>query len=97
MRVGAIEPVGMTKASASNVRNRNASTKAMTIDSTVSRKACDLGAGFSTAGVGSLGISRVRAGFLDLDMAVYCQRGRGPKAGGRPTGRTRLFACEGKI
>ena len=37
MRVGAIEPVGITKASASNVRNRNANTKATMIDSTVSR------------------------------------------------------------
>ena len=35
--VGAIEPVGMTKASASKVRNKNASAKAITIDSTVSR------------------------------------------------------------
>src|SRR3954463_6999651 len=42
MSVGAIEPVGITKASASNVRNRKASTKAITIDSTVSRTACDL-------------------------------------------------------
>ena len=41
MSVGAIEPVGMTNASASNVRNKNASTNAMTIDSTVSRTACD--------------------------------------------------------
>ncbi len=37
MRVVAIEPVGMTNASASNVRNKNANTNAMTIDSTVSR------------------------------------------------------------
>jgi hypothetical protein len=35
--VGAIDPVGMTNASASNVRNKNASTNAITIDSTVSR------------------------------------------------------------
>jgi hypothetical protein len=35
--VGAIDPVGMTNASASNVRNRNASTKANRIDSIVSR------------------------------------------------------------
>src|SRR5580658_1395331 len=37
-KVGAIDPVGMTNASASNVRNKNASTKAMAIDSMVSRK-----------------------------------------------------------
>src|SRR3954471_14873249 len=42
MSVGAIAPVGITKASASKVRNRKARTKAMTIDSTVSRTACDL-------------------------------------------------------
>src|SRR3954454_512137 len=41
INVGAIEPVGITNASASNVRNRNASTNAITIDSTVSRIACD--------------------------------------------------------
>src|SRR5690606_31001513 len=35
--VGAIDPVGMTNASASNVRNRNAKMNAITIDSTVSR------------------------------------------------------------
>jgi hypothetical protein len=33
----------MTNASASNVRNKKASTKAMTIDSTVSRTARDQG------------------------------------------------------
>ncbi len=32
-----MEPVGMTNASASNVRNKNADANAMTIDSTVSR------------------------------------------------------------
>src|SRR5689334_10375229 len=37
--VGAIEPVGMTKASASNVRNKNASTNAIATDSIVSRTA----------------------------------------------------------
>ena len=37
--VGAIEPVGITKASASNVLNKNASTNATTIDSIVSRVA----------------------------------------------------------
>jgi hypothetical protein len=43
--VGAIEPVGITNASASNVRNKNASTNAITIDSTVSRTACDCAGG----------------------------------------------------
>ena len=37
MRVGAIDPVGITKASASKVRKRKASTKAMITDSIVSR------------------------------------------------------------
>jgi hypothetical protein len=36
--VGAMEPVGMTNASASNVRNIKARMKAMATDSTVSRK-----------------------------------------------------------
>src|ERR1039458_9575820 len=39
IKVGAIDPVGITKASASNVRNRNANTKAMITDSIVSRTA----------------------------------------------------------
>src|SRR5262249_44718902 len=37
MSVGAIDPVGITKASARNVRKRNARTKAITTDSIVSR------------------------------------------------------------
>ena len=37
MSVGAIDPVGITKASASKARNRSASVKATTTDSTVSR------------------------------------------------------------
>src|SRR5438046_1729000 len=36
MSVGAIEPVGMTKASTTNARKMNANTKAMRIDSIVS-------------------------------------------------------------
>jgi hypothetical protein len=37
INVGAIDPVGMTNASASNARKSSASVKAMTIASTVSR------------------------------------------------------------
>ena len=39
--VGAIEPVGITKASASKALNRNARAKAMAIDSIVSRSPRD--------------------------------------------------------
>src|SRR5438045_3338132 len=79
MSVGAIEPVGMTNASASNVRNKNASTKAITIDSTVSRMVETVAAGAvlspflpSRAAVsgGDLGLF-LAAGFLAMMIIHY--------------------------
>ena len=64
---GAIEPVGITNASASNVRNKNASTNAITIDSTVSRTACDGGGRRRRRRLGrQLRIGVARLGFLGL-------------------------------
>ena len=71
INVGAIEPVGITNASASNVRNKNANTKAITIDSTVSRIACAVDAEGPTivGGVDAcLVVPRGWGGLLDLAM-----------------------------
>src|SRR5690349_16355905 len=60
MRVGAIEPVGITNASASNPRIKSARMNATTIDSNVSR--CDstgLAGASVLAGEAAVGLARV--------------------------------------
>ncbi len=80
--VGAIEPVGMTNASASNVRNKNAKTKAMATDSISSRIAAGEGRWLLPPEDGSAdslsdlpGDADEERGFApgDLDLAILKQ------------------------
>ncbi len=74
--MGAIDPVGMTNASASNVRNKKASTNAIATDSIVSRtvRPAACGGAVALAAVTAAGAGFDRSGFFSLLAMVRVER-----------------------
>src|SRR5262245_41886517 len=98
MSVGAIEPVGITKASASNVRNRNASTNATTIDSTVSRMACELVAGWVGTDFADAFVAVCVAAFVEgSGFFVFCLDIGGGTSGGGLLGLVSIRSRSTKV